>query len=184
MGFHALQTVILCPNVKSVCYTNTGARLYPSETLLAHLDFLSRTFQANGLPLALYVDFHSFFYTPNPDAFTQLGTALHFYGVALRDAPTPQAKGKIERRHDYWQARRPHCWWRFASLNSKAPTTCSNNSSPTPTNTKSTANWAPHHTPPGNKRSQKNAPLCVRFRRSWWPFVWSQQTRTRGRRRR
>jgi len=84
---------------------NTGARLYPSETLLAHFDFLSRTFQAHGLPLALYVDFHSFFYTHNPDAFTQLGTALHFYGVKLRYAPTPQAKGKIERRHDYWQKR-------------------------------------------------------------------------------
>jgi len=35
---------------------NTGARLYPSETLLAHFDFLPRAFQAHGLPLALYVD--------------------------------------------------------------------------------------------------------------------------------
>jgi hypothetical protein len=86
---------------------NTGARLYPSETLLAHFDFLPRVFQAHGLPLALYVDFHSFFYTHNPDAFTQLGAALHFYGLALRYAPTPQAKGKIERRHDYWQKRLP-----------------------------------------------------------------------------
>ena len=68
----------------------------PSETLLAHFDFLSRAFQAHGLPLALYVDYHSFFFTHIPDAFTQLGAALHFYGVALRYAPTPQAKGKIE----------------------------------------------------------------------------------------
>jgi predicted HTH domain antitoxin len=86
---------------------NTGARLYPSETLLAHLDFLDRAFQAHGLPLALRVDYHSFFYTHNPDAFTQLGQALHFYGVAFRYAPTPQAKGNIERRHDYWQKRLP-----------------------------------------------------------------------------
>ena len=86
---------------------NVGARLYESETRLTHLDFLSRTFQAHGLPLVLYVDYHSFFYTHNPDAFTQLGAALHFYGVALRYAPTPQAKGKIERRHDYWQKRLP-----------------------------------------------------------------------------
>jgi hypothetical protein len=86
---------------------NTGARLYPGETLLAHFDFLPRAFQAHGLPLALYVDYPSFFYTHNPDAFTQLGAALHFYGVALRFAPTPQAKGKIERRHDYWQKRLP-----------------------------------------------------------------------------
>jgi AraC-like DNA-binding protein len=86
---------------------NTGARLYPAETLLAHLDFLSRVFSIHGLPLALYVDYHSFFFTHTPDAFTQLGAALHFYGVALLYAPTPQAKGKIERRHDFWQKRLP-----------------------------------------------------------------------------
>lgn len=86
---------------------NVGARLYHAETLLAHLDFLSRAFQTHGLPLALYVDYHSFFFTHTPDAFTQLGSALHFYGIALRYAPTPQAKGKIERRHDYWQKRLP-----------------------------------------------------------------------------
>jgi hypothetical protein len=66
---------------------NVGARLYPAETLLAHLDFLSHVFKTHGLPLALYVDFHSFFYTHNPDAFTQLGQALHFYGVKLLYAP-------------------------------------------------------------------------------------------------
>jgi hypothetical protein len=74
---------------------NTGVRLYPGETLLAHFDFLPRAFQAHGLPVGLYVDYHSFFYTHNPDAFTQLGAALHFYGVALRYAPTPQAKEKV-----------------------------------------------------------------------------------------
>jgi hypothetical protein len=62
---------------------NPGARLSPGETLLAHCDFLSRVFQAHGLPLALYVDYHAFCYTHNPDACTQLGTALHFYGVQL-----------------------------------------------------------------------------------------------------
>src|SRR5262249_22468511 len=86
---------------------NVGARLYQSETLLAHLDFLARAFRAVGLPVALYVDYHSFFFTHTPDAFTQLGAALHFYGVALRYAPTPQAKGKIERRHLYYQGRLP-----------------------------------------------------------------------------
>ena len=37
------------------------------------------------------MDSHSLFYTHNPDAFTQLGAALHFYGVGLRYAPVPQA---------------------------------------------------------------------------------------------
>lgn len=83
------------------------ARLYPRETLLAHLDFLSAAFATHGLPLALYVDYHSFFFTHQPEAFTQLGTALRFYEVSLRYAPTPQAKGKIERAHDFWQKRLP-----------------------------------------------------------------------------
>jgi hypothetical protein len=83
------------------------ARLYPRETLLAHLDFLSSAFVSCGLPLALYVDYHSFFFTYQPDAFTQLGAALRFYEVSLRYAPTPQAKGKIERVHDFWQRRLP-----------------------------------------------------------------------------
>jgi hypothetical protein len=140
---------------------NTGTRLYARETLLSHFDFLPRTFQANGLPLALYVDYHSFFYTHNPDAFTQLGAALHFYGVALRFAPTPQAKGKIERRHDYWQKRLPPPWRPTASWNSKAPTVCSTNSCPTLTSMKSTANSAPLRQPLVTKPAPKTALSCV-----------------------
>jgi hypothetical protein len=85
----------------------TGARLYPRETLLAHLEFLSQAFQSHGLPLCLYVDYHSFFFTHTPEAHTQLASALRFYGVSLRYAPTPQAKGKIERGHQFWQNRLP-----------------------------------------------------------------------------
>ena len=84
-----------------------GARLYARETLPAHLEFLSNTFQAVGLPLCLYVDYHSFFFTHTPEAHTQLAAALHFYEVSLRFAPTPQAKGKIERAHSFWQQRLP-----------------------------------------------------------------------------
>lgn len=74
---------------------NVDARLFERETLLAHLDFLGRALQSNGLPLALYVDYHSFFFTHTPEAHTQLAAALSFYGVSLRFAPTPQAKGKV-----------------------------------------------------------------------------------------
>jgi hypothetical protein len=47
------------------------------------------------------------FFTHNPDALTQLGWALKFYDISFRYAPTPQAKGKIERAHQYWQGRLP-----------------------------------------------------------------------------
>lgn len=85
----------------------TGAKIYPRETLLAHLDFLGETFHREGLPLALYVDYHSFFFSQHPERLTQLAESLRFYEVTLRFAPTPQAKGKVERLHLYWQQRLP-----------------------------------------------------------------------------
>jgi hypothetical protein len=159
---------------------NTGTRLYVRETRLSHFDFLPRTFQAHGLPLALYVDYHSFFYTHNPDAFTQLGTALHFYGVALRFAPTPQAKGKIERRHDYWQKRLPPLLAADRILELEGANRLLDQLLPH-------VNQHEIHrelgTTPGAARRQartenrsvlRPVPNCP-----WWPFVWSQRIRVR-----
>jgi transposase InsO family protein len=159
---------------------NTGARLYPGETLLTHFDFLSRTFQSHGLPLALYVDYHSFFYTHNPDAFTQLGEALHFYGVALRYAPTPQAKGKVERRHDFWQKRLPPLLAADRILELEGANRLLDQLVPH-------VNLHEIHrelgTTPHAARQQALAehrsvlrpvPACP-----WWPFVWSQRSRVR-----
>jgi hypothetical protein len=66
---------------------NTGARLYPSETLPAHFDFLTRVFKTHGLPLALYVDFHSFFYTHTRDPSHRLRTASRKKQDALGKLP-------------------------------------------------------------------------------------------------
>lgn len=84
-----------------------ASKIYERETLLAYLDFLPEAFLEYGFPLAIYVDFHSMFFSQQEDSLTELGRALHFYGVTFRYAPTPQAKGKIERAHQYWQARLP-----------------------------------------------------------------------------
>jgi hypothetical protein len=73
----------------------TASRICQSENLLAYLDLLPAAFIEYGLPLQIHVDFHSIFFTHTPQALTQLGRALHFYGVTFRYAPTPQAKGKI-----------------------------------------------------------------------------------------
>jgi hypothetical protein len=85
----------------------TGAKIYERETLLAYLDFLPGAFLEYGLPLEIYVDYHTLFFTHVPEALTQLGWALHFYGISFRYAPTPRAKGKIERSHQFWQERLP-----------------------------------------------------------------------------
>jgi len=157
---------------------NTGAPLYPAETLLAHLDFLPRTFQDHGLPLALHVDFHSFFFTHTPNAFTQLGAALHFYGITLRYAPTPQAKGKIERRHDYWQKRLPPLLAADRILELEGANRLLDQLLPHANQheihrelgTTPHAAWQQALT---EKRSVlRPAPACP-----WWPFVWSQQSR-------
>lgn len=85
----------------------TGSKLYERELLLSYFDFLPAAFLAHGRPLQLYVDYHSIFFTHEPDALTQLGWALKFYDISLRYAPTPQAKGKVEREHQFWQGRLP-----------------------------------------------------------------------------
>jgi len=159
---------------------NTGARLYPRETLLAHFDFLPRVFQAHGLPLALYVDYHSFFYTHNPDAFTQLGEALHFYGVALLYAPTPQAKGKIERRHDYWQKRLPPLLAADHIIEIVGANHLLDQLLPHVNQHEShrELGTTPHAARQQALAEQRSvlqpAPACP-----WWPYVWSLQTRVR-----
>ena len=156
------------------------ARLYPRESLLAHLDFLSSTFAACGLPLALYVDYHSFFFTHEPDAFTQLGAALRFYEVSLRYAPTPQAKGKIERLHDFWQKRLPSIFAADA-ITALAPANALIDA------------LRVHRNEHENHREIGSTPqaawqLALREKRSalrpapacpWWPYIWSQRSNAR-----
>jgi hypothetical protein len=85
----------------------TGSKIYERELLLSYFDFLPAAFLAHGRPLQIYVDYHSLFFTHDPEALTQLGWALKFYDISFRYAPTPQAKGKVERAHQYWQGRLP-----------------------------------------------------------------------------
>jgi hypothetical protein len=159
---------------------NTGACLYPAETLLAHFDFLPRVFQIHGLPLALYVDYHSFFYTHNPDAFTQLGQALHFYGVKLLYAPTPQAKGKIERRHDYWQKRlvpllaAEHIVELTGANHLLDQLVPHANQHELHRELGQTPHAAQQQALAEQRSVIRPAPPCP-----WWPYVWSQQTRVR-----
>ncbi len=85
----------------------TGARLYERERFTAYLHFLQNAFSAHGLPLQLYVDQASTFLDQTPGALTRLQECLLFYGVTFLYAPTPQAKGKIERVHQVWLDRVP-----------------------------------------------------------------------------
>jgi hypothetical protein len=159
---------------------NVAVRLYPAETLLAHLDFLERAFRAYGLPLALYVDYHSFFFTHTPEAFTQLGATLHFYGVALRYAPTPQAKGKIERRHLYYQGRLPALFaadniTQLSSANGLLDELVAHaNAHEIHRELGCTPQAARDLAQRENRSVLRPVPACP-----WWPYVFSQQSAVR-----
>ena len=132
------------------------------------------------MPLALYVDCHSFFFTHTPDAFTQLGSALHFYGVALRYAPTPQAKGKIERRHDYWQKRLPPLLAADQVLELVGANHLLDQLLPHVNQHEihrelgTTPHAARARALAENRSLLRPMPSCP-----WWPYVWSERTRVR-----
>jgi len=155
----------------------TGTRLYAHENLLAYVDFLSSAFATYGLPLALYVDYHSFFFTHLPDALTYLGHALHFYDISFRYAPTPQAKGKVERLHQFWQNRLPTF---FAAERIQSLTTAN----PALDQLREHHNRAEVHrelqcTPWSawtTAKREKRSVLRPCPRDPWWRYIWSVRT--------
>jgi hypothetical protein len=157
-----------------------GSKLYRREVLMAYYDLLPEAFTAYGLPLVLYVDFHSFFFTHTPQALTTLGQALHFYGVTLRYAPTPEAKGKVERQHQFWQNRLPPYFAAEAIQTLEVAN-------------QHIHELRLHHNRHEVHREIKMTPqqawdLALKQKRSalrprpncpWWPFVWSLRTSVR-----
>ena len=155
----------------------TGAKLYERELLLSYFDFLPAAFLAHGRPLQLYVDYHSLFFTHDPNALTQLGWALRFYDISLRYAPTPQAKGKVERAHQYWQGRLPAY---FASEKISKLQEANrhlealrrhHNSKEVQRELRQTPQRAWNTAKKENRSALRPTPRCP-----WWPYVWSLRT--------
>ena len=155
----------------------TGSKIYERELLLSYFDFLPAAFLAYGRPLQLYVDYHSIFFTHNPDALTQLGWALKFYDISFRYAPTPQAKGKIEREHQFWQKRLPPY---FASETLTELQDANfhidalrlhHNAQETHRELKQTPQRAWDLAKKEHRSVLRKAPKCP-----WWPYVWSVRT--------
>jgi len=155
----------------------TGSKLYERELLLAYFDFLPAAFLAHGRPLQLYVDFHSIFFTRDPDALTQLGWALKFYDISLRYAPTPQAKGKIEREHQYWQGRLPaYCASeKIDQIHVVNPhidaLRAHRNAHEVHRELRQTPQRAWNQAKKENRSAMRTVPRCP-----WWPYVWSVRT--------
>ena len=157
-----------------------GTQLYERELLLAYFDFLPPVFLRYGLPLELYVDYHSLFFSTVPEALTQLGAALRFYGVSFRYAPTPQAKGKIERDHQYWQKRLPAYFASeaitdLAVANRHLPLLREHRNQHEPHRELGMTAQAAWDRARREKRTVlRGVPPCP-----WWPYVWSQRTAVR-----
>ncbi len=84
----------------------TYARLYPAESTEAAFDVFGRWVKRQGLPRSLYVDRHSIYRDEDhPEKPTQFGRAMKDLVVELIQAHSPQAKGRVERRHAVFQDR-------------------------------------------------------------------------------
>jgi len=90
----------------------TYARFYESEDTRAAFEVLGRYYDRYGLPQALYPDQDSIYQvnaadseTGAPRPLTQFGRAMQTLGVRVQCAHSPQAKGRVERRHQVFQDR-------------------------------------------------------------------------------
>lgn len=86
-----------------------GARLVPHDTSWNHLCVVRETLETHGCPLAYYTDNHRIF-QPSTEPHVQFARALESLGIALKltGKAQPQAKGKVEKRFDYFQRRIPY----------------------------------------------------------------------------
>ena len=84
----------------------TAARFYRAETTAAAFDVFGRWSRRFGLPRSLYVDRHGIYRDEeHPEKPTQFGRAMKELHVELIQAHSPQAKGRVERRHQVFQDR-------------------------------------------------------------------------------
>lgn len=82
------------------------ARLFEAETTEAAFETLRRWASTHGLPRAVYVDRHAIYRNEaRADQLTQFARAMKQLGVELICAHSPQAKGRVERRHAVFQDR-------------------------------------------------------------------------------
>jgi hypothetical protein len=95
-----------------------GCRLVPHDTSWNHLCLMRDTIETVGRPLAYYTDNHLLF-NPANNAYAQIGRALKTLDIDLKFTAKahPEAKGKVEKRFDYFQRRIPFLCERYKVKN-------------------------------------------------------------------
>jgi hypothetical protein len=103
----AKQTLLLTVDDHSRKYL--AATFVPTDTTWNHFEHFRRAFQSHGRPLALYTDGLALFgyqsSTDGGDPRSEFQRALTALGISHLVAPSPEAKGKIERRFGTFQKR-------------------------------------------------------------------------------
>jgi hypothetical protein len=86
-----------------------GGRLVPNDTSWHHLCVARKTIETYGRPAAYYTDNHAIF-SPSTEIHAQFNRALRTLEILLKltGAYHPEAKGKLEKRNDYFQRRIPY----------------------------------------------------------------------------
>jgi len=97
-----------------------GLCLFPTECLEGYFTLLDQVLTRYGLPIELYADRHTIFFSPKTKTLsleeelagkvaplTQFGRALDELGISLIPAYSPQAKGRVERLWETLQSRIP-----------------------------------------------------------------------------
>jgi len=87
----------------------------PEETTWAAMDLLEQWVCRYGIPVSIYVDGKNVYVTDREQtpqeqlqampALTQFGRACHKLGIRIIKAHSPQAKGRVERKHRVFQDR-------------------------------------------------------------------------------
>jgi hypothetical protein len=103
----ALTKQILLLTVDDHSGFNVDGRFVSSDTTWNHFQHFRTAFLAHGIPLCVYTDGLSLFgpssSSDHSDPKSEFQRALRALEIAHRVAPTPQAKGKIERRFGTFQ---------------------------------------------------------------------------------
>ena len=105
----AAQKQILLLTVDDHSGINVAARFVSADTTWNHFSHFRFAFEKHGIPEVIYTDALSLFgpssSSDRSDPKSEFQRALRALGIAHLVAPTPQAKGKIERRFGTFQRR-------------------------------------------------------------------------------
>ena len=99
----ARQSVIM--TVDDASRNVTACRVCERETLIEHYAALEQMFAHIGVPQEIYTDGFTMFGKAGEDLKSRFGQICRAFGILHRIAPTPQAKGKIERSMRTFQHR-------------------------------------------------------------------------------